>query len=215
MNLKKLSFISVALASATFLLCSAAADPTKPATPPTNAVNAKADTANKPVAPSGPVNVKVVNFKKCVEASKIGKQEQANFENLKTQMEKVLEEKEESLADISNKFNDPDYLDSLTPEAENELKHKYRALTQEYNQIQSQCYQAMQQSNMKIVQNLQDEITEASNVIAKKNNIDVICNEESCFFYSPKLDISNEVIEELDKKFDSKKDKPISDKTAQ
>lgn len=68
----------------------------------------------------------------------------------------------------------------------------------------------MQQSNMKIIQNLQDEITAASEAIAKKHNIDIVCNEESCFYYSPKLDISSEVIEELDKRFDSKKDKPAA-----
>ncbi len=74
--------------------------------------------------------VGVVNFKTCVEQSEMGKKEQANFESLKKQMEGVLEEKEKALNEIANKFNDPDYLDSLSPEAEAELKHKFRSLNQ-------------------------------------------------------------------------------------
>ncbi|MFQ5729127.1 MAG: OmpH family outer membrane protein, partial [Waddliaceae bacterium] len=78
----------------------------------------------------------LVNFKACVEKSKFGKQEQDNFEALKKQMEGVLEEKEKTLSEISTKFNDPDYLDSLSSEAEAELKHKFRSLNQELAQHQ-------------------------------------------------------------------------------
>ena len=87
-----------------------------------------------------------VDFKECVEGSKLGKQEQSTFENLKKQMEKALEEQEKTLTDLATKLNDTDYLDSLTPEAETELKRKFRALNQEMNQVQSQYYQTLQSS---------------------------------------------------------------------
>src|SRR3990167_4018615 len=64
------------------------------------------------------LKIGVVNFKYCVENSKLGKEEQANFEGIKKKMEEVLEQKEKALTEIAGKFNDPDYLDTLSAEAE-------------------------------------------------------------------------------------------------
>jgi outer membrane protein len=149
-------------------------------------------------APSNkPVVIKVVNFKSCVELSKMGKQEQAAFEGLKKQMETILADKEKTLTDISTKFNDPDYLDSLSPEAETELKRKYRALSQELSQIQNQYYQTLNQTNFKVVQKLTDAVTKASAQVAKDNGYDLVLTEES-FYYSPELDITSKVVSVLD-----------------
>lgn len=47
-------------------------------------------------AQASSLKIGVVNFKRCVETSKLGKLEQANFEALKKQMESVLGEKEKN-----------------------------------------------------------------------------------------------------------------------
>lgn len=148
-----------------------------------------------------PLKIAVVSFKTCVEKSKIGKQEQANFESLKKQMETVLEEKEKNLNEMATKFNDPDYLDSLSAEAETEIKRKFRTQSQELTGYQNQYMQILQQMNMKVIQKLTEATTEASKQYALDKKIDLILNEES-FYYSPELDISNEIIAILDKKFE-------------
>jgi len=149
------------------------------------------------------VKVGVVDFKQCIEISKLGKQEQVNFENLKKQMENVLEEKEKSLNDLATKLNDPDYLDSLTPEAETELKRKFRALNQELTQQQGQYYQALNQANIKIVQKIQDTIAKASEKVAKDDSIDMILNDEGTFYFSPALDITTKVVAAMDEMFEA------------
>ena len=146
--------------------------------------------------------VGVVNFKTCVEQSKIGKQEQSTFESMKKQMESILEEKEKTLNDIATKFNDPDYLDSLAPEAETELKRKFRALSQELQQQQQQYFQTLQQANYKIIQKLSEYITSASAEVAKEKKLDVILNQESAFFATPDLDVSTAVVAKMDEAFD-------------
>lgn len=146
--------------------------------------------------------IAIVDFKVCVENSKIGKQEQANFDALKKQMETVLEEKEKTLNDMASKFNDIDYLDSLSPEAETELKRKFRALSQELNNQQTQYYQALSQTNMKVVQKITDNVVKASEEVAKKLKIDIILNEDSAFYTNPDLDISMEIVKILDEMFD-------------
>jgi outer membrane protein len=145
------------------------------------------------------LRIAVVNFKKCVEKSKVGQKEQGNFDTLKKQMEKVLEEKEKALADVATKFNDIDYLDSLSPEAETELKRQYRTLNQEFSQLQNQFYQQLSQTNVQVIQKLQEKVTSAAQEVAKKNQLDLVLNEESCFFVIPNVDISEEVIQALDK----------------
>lgn len=168
-----------------------------------------------PVSTSNkPLKIAIVNFKTCVESSKIGKQEQANFETLKKQMESVLEEKEKTINDMATKFNDPDYLDSLSAEAETEIKRKFRALSQELSGYQNQYMQILQQTNLKVIQKLTEATTSASKEYAQKNSIDLILNEEN-FYYIPELDISKEIVDLMDKKFDKDAVKPNEQTTKQ
>lgn len=145
--------------------------------------------------------VALVNFKTCVENSKVGQQEQANFENMKKQMEEVLAEKEKTLKQISSKFSDEDYLDSLSLDAEAELKHKFKTLNQELGQHQQQFFQVLQQANFKIIQKINEEINEASKIVAKSKNLDIIINEEGTFYFNPSMDISNDIVKAMDEKF--------------
>lgn len=148
------------------------------------------------------LSIGLANFKTCVEQSKMGKQEQTTFESMKKQMESILEEKEKALNEMATKFNDPDYLDSLAPEAETELKRKFRALSQELTQQQNQYYQTLNQANYRIIQKLTDSVTKASNEVAKENKLDIILNEESCFYCVASLDISSLVVVKMDEAFE-------------
>lgn len=144
-----------------------------------------------------------VNFKSCVESSKAGKQEQANFETLKKQAEQTMQQREKEISELASKLQDADYVDSLSKEAEADLKHKYRAMSQELMQQQQQLYQTLSQANFKIIQKLTEEVNKAAKIVAEKNGIDVVLNEEACFFYSKKLDVSNLIVQELDVMFDA------------
>lgn len=152
--------------------------------------------------------IRMVNVKTCIEQSKLGKQEQASFDALKKQMESVLGEKEKVLNDMATKFEDADYMDSMTPEAETDMKRKFRGLTQEYSQLQQQYYQALQQANFKVMQKLTDNITEAAKTVAKQTQVDLMLNEEACFYIAPGLDVSNSVVQIMDQQFDKEANQP-------
>jgi outer membrane protein len=147
------------------------------------------------------LKVGIVNFKECVESSKLGKQEQDNFEALKKQMESVLEEKEKQLNDLATKLNDTDYLDSISAEAETELKRKARAIQNDMQQHQQQFYQALQQANFKVVQQLTEAIGKASKKLAASGNYDLILNEEVAFYANEALNVSKAVVKEMDADF--------------
>lgn len=144
----------------------------------------------------------VVNFRKVVENSKLGKQQQATFEGMKSQMESLLQEKEKSLKEFANKLNDADYVDGLTPDAENELKFKYRSLSQEMAQAQQQFLQTLQQANVKIIQMLTEEVAKVATEIAQAQHFDLVLNEDSAFFAKPSFDLSDRIVQKMDENFE-------------
>jgi outer membrane protein len=152
-------------------------------------------------------NFGIVNFGTCVSDSKLGKQEQASFETLKKQMSSLMEDTEKQLNDLSAKFNDAEYLDGLSPEAEEELKNKFQALNAELSRYQNQYYQVMNQANMRIIQTLSTSINSASEKVAKDKKLNAVVNKDACFYYIPALDVTPLVIVEMDKNYvqDSKK----------
>jgi outer membrane protein len=160
-----------------------------------------AQTTTSPQSQS--LRVGIVSMKRCLEESKLGKQEQANFEKMKSQMESVLQDKEKALEDIENKLNDEDYIDSITAEAESELKRKRRTLRQEALQLQNQYMHTLQQANLKIVQKLTDSINKASEQVAREANFDVIINDEACTFYSKGLDVSDRIVAKMNATYDA------------
>lgn len=151
--------------------------------------------------PAEALNVRYVNFKNCVENSAMGKDEQTQFESLKKEMETTLQAKEKELNALAEKLNDVDYLDSLSLEAETDLKRKFRTLNQEMGAMQNQYYQTLQQANYKIVQKLQEAVAGASATVAKNDKIDLILNEETCFYESANLDITPVVVAEMNKNY--------------
>lgn len=151
---------------------------------------------------AGNTQIGVVQFKECFESSKFGKQEQASFEALKKQAEQILQEKEQTLREIDSKLRDVNYLDSLSPEAEAELKHKFRMLGQELQQQQQHLYQTLNQANFKIVQKVTEEVNKCAKEVAKDMGLDCIVNGEGCFFFSNSLDVTSKVIAKLDKMFE-------------
>lgn len=170
-------------------------------------------------SPSGQaLRIGIVSSKKCLEESKLGKQEQANFEKMKTQMESILQEKEKGLEDLEAKLNDDDYMDSISEEAASELKRKKRTIKQEGYQLQNQYMQTLQQANLKVVQKITDAINKASAQVAQEsasssNPIDIIFTDESTTYYNKSLDVSDKVVTKMNAMFDIEtKDQP---KTAQ
>jgi outer membrane protein len=151
-------------------------------------------------------NFGIVNFATCVSDSKLGKQEQASFESLKKQMTTLLEDTEKQINELAAKFNDPEYLDGLSPAAEEELKTKFRTLNEEMGRYQNQYYQVMNQANMRIVQTLGASINTASEKVAREKKLGMVVNKDACFYYIPSLDITQAVITEMDKNFTANAD---------
>lgn len=145
----------------------------------------------------------VVNFSNCITDSKSGKKEQENMENLRKQMASLIENTEKELREISSKFEDTEYLDSLSPKAEEDLKMKHQALQEDLGRYQQQFYQVLQHAQYQMVQKMSNTIAAAAEKIAQNKNLNYVMNREACFYIRPDLDVTELVVAEMDRAFDS------------
>jgi Outer membrane protein len=153
----------------------------------------------------------MVNLASCMSESKIGQQEQETLQNVQNQMISLMEDTDKELKEIEGKLKDTEYLDSLSPQAEAELQAQREQLARSISQYQNQFYQMMQQAQYQIYQKVLSNITKASEKIAKDRKLDYILNKEACFYIRPDLDVTSNVISEMDRTFDlDKADKKVS-----
>lgn len=153
----------------------------------------------------------IVNFATCVNESKYGKYEQEQLEGIRQQWVSLIEETNKEIQALSAKFEDKEYMEGLSPQAEQEMKEKHAALSNDSAKYQNQLYQTLNQANYFFVQKMVQNISKASDTVATGENIKLVVNKEACFSYNPKMEITSSVISQMDKNFDQDvKDKKIT-----
>jgi len=168
-------------------------------------IAASASAADSPV-------IGVVNFTSCITDSKVGKKEQENMESIRKQMASLIEDTEKELKELAAKFDDTEYLDSLSPKAEEELKIKFQTLQEDHGRYQNQFYQVLQHANYQMIQKMSGSIAKAAEKIAKSKKLDYVMNKEACFYIRPDLDVTSMVINEMDTNFEADtKSRKLSD----
>lgn len=144
----------------------------------------------------------VVNFTTCVTDSKAGKKEQETLETLRKQMASLMEDTDKELREIAAKFDDPEYLDTLSPKAEEELKTQFQTRQEDLARYQNQFYQVMNQAQMHMLQKLHHSIAQAAEFVAQDKRLDYVINKEACFYIRSDFDVTNQVIATMDRSFD-------------
>lgn len=144
----------------------------------------------------------VVNFATCITDSKAGKKEQENFESIRKHMADLMEDADKELKDIASKFDDPEYLDSLSPKAEEDLRSKFQTRQEDLARYQYQFNQMMSQAQMQMIHKMNSMISKAAEKIANEKHLDYVMNKEACFYIRPDFEVTSLVISELDKGFE-------------
>lgn len=157
--------------------------------------------ASSAVADETPV-IGVVNFATCITESKAGKKEQENMESMRKQMSALIEDTEKELREIATKFEDSEYLDSLSPKAEEDLKVKFQTLQEDLGRYQNQFYQVLNHANYQMIQKMSSTIAKAAEKVASQNKLDYVMNKEACFYINPKFDFTTVVVKEMDQNFE-------------
>ncbi len=80
-------------------------------------------------------------------------------------------------------------------------KANSHALNEDLQRYQNQYYQVLNQANMRIVQVLSTSISQAAEKVAKDKKLGMVVNKEACFFFAPTLEVTADVITEMDKNY--------------
>jgi Skp family chaperone for outer membrane proteins len=149
-------------------------------------------------APKTELTIGVVSFDQCIEKSKYGMNKQNSYEAMRRQMSEILEKNNQELEATEAKVSDSDYLDGLTPKAVEQLKLKLQNLYQERSKFEQQFYQAVSQGHNQLWNSMLVIINKASEKVATRNNVSIILNEINAFYYASSLNVTDEVINEMD-----------------
>ncbi len=147
-------------------------------------------------------SIGMVNLAICISDSKVGQQEQESLQTVQNQMVSLMEETEKEMKEIDTKLKDTEYLDSLSPQAEAELHGKKEQLAKNMNQYQGQFYQMMQQVQYQIYQRILSNVAKAAEKVGKEKNLAYVLNKEACFYVRSDLDVTSNVISEMDRSFE-------------
>src|SRR5262249_49111387 len=99
---------------------------------------------------------------------------------------------------------------------EEELKARYQTLQEDMGRYQGQYYQVLQHAQYQLVQKISSNIAKAAELVAKTHHFDYVINKEACFYIRSDLDVTHDVIQEMDKAFDAiPKAKNLSDNVQQ
>lgn len=150
---------------------------------------------------AGEAKIGVVSFRRCVEESNQGKAEQASFDKLKNQMTSVLEKTDKELEELAKKLQDSEYLDGLSPEAEQELRARYENLSQEMARYQNQYYTILNQANMKVMQGMAQQVSGAAKTVALTEGLEMIVSEDACFYFNSEFEMTEKVVAEMNRTF--------------
>lgn len=153
-------------------------------------------------AAGGMQNVGVVSFRTCIEQSKFGKQEQASYEAMQNQMLGQMEASQKELQEIVGKLQDREYLDGISPEAEQQLQLKGQQLSQTLEAQRQQFQAILQQAQMKMIQLLTSQVSSAAELVAQKNGLDLVLHEDAVFYFQPSFEITDQVIDQMNTLFD-------------
>ena len=145
----------------------------------------------------------IINFQKVYEESKQGKEAASSMQALETQLSSTVQETEKELQEIAQKAQDPEYRDSLSPEAEKEMMQRGQMLAGQLNEQKGQFMQIMNQAEMRAVQELKVQAMRSAQVIAKTESLDLVLPDNATFYFRPEFDITTKTITEIDKLYDS------------
>jgi Skp family chaperone for outer membrane proteins len=107
------------------------------------------------------------------------------------------------LKELTAKLEDAEFVDSLSPKAEEEMRMKQQTLQEDMGRYQSQFYQLLQHAQYQMYQKMSGNIAKAAEIVAKEKNLSYVINKEACFYIRDDHDVTTAVIAAMDKAFEA------------
>jgi outer membrane protein len=140
-----------------------------------------------------------VDFSRILQNSSRAKQEEKSLQALQKELEDQVTKVEKELTTLAERLQDPDYIDSLSQEAEQEQRGRLRMMSEERMRLIQQVSQRFQQAQQQVLQSLGGLVAQASAEVAKTKRLSGVLNREAFFFADSSMDCTDAVMNLLDK----------------
>jgi len=137
----------------------------------------------------------------CITNSLQGKKERETLEKQHGEISKILKDLETQIHETERKRTDLDYLDTLSPQAIDELTTLHSHQIEEFRMTQGKFSQVLQQLQQQSMSIIQEQIKQAAAKVAIENQLDAVLSAEATFFAREDLDVTTQVIKVMDENF--------------
>lgn len=144
-------------------------------------------------------SIGVVNINACITDSRQGLDSRQALELINQKAADSLQDIDKQIQDIDAKLSDEHYRDSLTPQAVEQMRQNHEKLLQEREIRSNDFRQQMSQMHFSLLQELMTQVSVASETVAKKKGLSIALSGEGVTYFDPSLDITGDVVEELNK----------------
>lgn len=139
-----------------------------------------------------------IDFGKLMQTSKLAQREQQSLAILAKELEGRVNALDSEIQKAVDQLKDPDYIDSLSQEAENEQRQRLQMLGEERMRTAQQVQAQFQQTQQRTVQSLQGLVAAAASQLASQKHYKAIFSKEVAFFVDADLDCTAEIVEMVD-----------------
>lgn len=147
----------------------------------------------------------IVNFQACVSEAKIAQEKQKELEGLEKQFRVRIDEIQKRCKEIDEKLGNEAYIDSISAEAEENLKKERQAEVQKLMSAQNEFQQIMQQQQMAFQQSFVLSLGDAAKQVAKERGHSYVISKDACLFYDDNLDMTKDVVAKVNAVYDAQK----------
>ncbi len=146
----------------------------------------------------------VVDVRRVLDESKFGKEEQRALESLGEELQGSLAKTQRELEDLVRRSQDPEYLESLSAKAEEELQMAGQSLSQNYMAQTNQFKKIMGEAEMHLLEELNLQVSRAAQIVARAEGLAMCLRQEACPYFLEQLNITDAIIDEMDKAYSQK-----------
>jgi outer membrane protein len=140
-----------------------------------------------------------VDFGRVLQTSSKAKAEEKQLQSLQKELEDQVNKVEKEVNGLAEKLQNPDYVDSLSQEAEQDQRNKLRMMAEERMRLIQNVTGQYQQAQQRFYQQVGMMVAKASAELATTRKLDAVLNREALFYADPKIDCTDEIIKLMDK----------------
>lgn len=146
-----------------------------------------------------------IDFQECFQKSTYGEDARKHLEGAVQKLQEVVDDTKSQLEAVSKKLEDQDYVDGLSPDAEQALVGERQQLSERLNMISAQGNQALQYEQQAIQASLEKHLSEIAAIYGPENKLNAILPKQIGIYWNKALDITDIFIELLNKKIEEEK----------